>query len=273
MTQAQDSSKSLKKKVAEYWNEQTCGTEFINKKKFTKEYFESIESYRYSVEPEIFSFAQFTRFKHKKILEVGVGAGTDFLQWVRAGAEAHGIDLTEEAISHVKHRMELYKENKFELSVGDAENLSYQDSSFDLVYSWGVVHHSPNTEKCLAEIVRVTKPGGTIKLMIYNRRSLFAFYMWLRFAMLKGKPFKSIKTVLFQNQESPGTKAYTIKEAKKMMLDENVKVKEIKAVATKHDLLFYKNWLVRSLATTAASIFGWNRCGWFMTIELEKVNK
>ena len=169
--------KSLKKQVHDYWNTASCGTEFIKKEKFTRDYFNAVEEFRYTIEPEIFSFAQFSRYHGKKVLEVGIGAGTDFIQWLRSGALAYGIDLTQEALDNVHQRCAQEGLIPQELSLGDAENLLYPSASFDLVYSWGVIHHSPHTEKALAELVRVTKPGGTIKYMVYNRRSLFALYM------------------------------------------------------------------------------------------------
>src|SRR5215469_3505923 len=89
--------------VYDYWNRRTCGTELAQAPKFTREYYEQIESHRYSWEPQIFPFAQFTRHCGQKVLEVGIGAGTDFVQWVRAGAKAYGVDLTPEAVEHVKH--------------------------------------------------------------------------------------------------------------------------------------------------------------------------
>lgn len=260
----------LKEHIKNYWNQASCGTEFISEKKHSKEYFDAIENFRYSIEPEIFSFAQFTRFNNKKILEVGVGAGTDFLQWVRAGAKAHGIDLTQEAITNVTHRLALNDLTAEEIKIADAEHLPFSDNSFDLVYSWGVIHHSPDTQQCLREIVRVTKPGGSIKIMIYNRRSLFAWYRWLLSAFAKGKPFQSVKTILFNHQESPGTKAYTFKEARNLWKDLPVKVINHKATVSNHDLLYYKNRFFRALAYVAAASLGWNRVGWFMTIELQK---
>lgn len=260
----------LKLMVKKYWNGAACGTEFIGQQKYSPAYFAAIEEFRYTTEPEIFAFAQFTRFHGKKILEVGVGAGTDFMQWVRAGALCHGLDLTEEAVTHVNHRLALQGLQAEEIIVGDAEKLPYKKNSFDLVYSWGVIHHSPNTEQCLAEIIRVAKPGGTIKLMIYNRRSLFALYQYLRHGLAKGKPFKSFKNILFNYQESPGTKAYTQKEVKKMLQNHAVHIKMIQAPVTKHDLLYYKSWPLRMLAYGIASIWGWHRCGWFMLIELQK---
>ncbi len=262
----------LKDSVKNYWNQASCGTEFINKKKFSFEYFEAIEEFRYRIEPEIFAFAQFTRFHGKKMLEVGVGAGSDFLQWVRAGTQAHGIDLTTEAIENVKQRLAVYNLQAIELQVADAENLPYPNNSFDLVYSWGVIHHSPDTPKCLAEIIRVTKPGGMIKIMIYNRRSLFAFYRYLACGFFKGKPFKSFKSVLFEHQESPGTKAYTFAETKKMIAPHPVKIISLNAQVSAHDLLYYKGRVLKFFAYVAASFFGWHRVGWFMTFELEKNN-
>lgn len=263
-------SEHLKNKVKSYWNIASCGTEFISEKKFTLNYFEAIEQFRYTIEPEIFSFAQFTRFYNKKILEVGLGAGTDFLQWVRAGAKAYGIDLTQEAINNITHRLELYGLSAEDVHVEDAEKLSFNNDFFDLVYSWGVIHHSPDTIKCLSEIVRVTKPGGIIKLMIYNRHSLFALYRYLMFGPLKGKFFSTISSVLFHHQESPGTKAYTVKEIKKIITQFPVVLVNIKATATNHDLLYYKNKYVRFFAYCVACILGWNKVGWYMTIELKK---
>jgi ubiquinone/menaquinone biosynthesis C-methylase UbiE len=261
---------TLKEKVKNYWNKASCGTEFINYTKYSIEYFETIEKFRYTIEPEIFSFAQFTRYKDKKILEVGVGAGTDFVQWVRAGALAHGIDITQEAITNVKNRLALYNLTAKEICIADAENLPYENNTFDLVYSWGVIHHSPDTYRCLCELIRVTKLSGTIKLMIYNRHSLFAFYRYILCALFKGKPFRSLSNVLFHDQESPGTKAYTFKEIKKILSTLPVNINLLKASVTNHDLLYYKNRFYRALAYLAACILGWNKSGWFMTIELEK---
>ncbi|MFH1643564.1 MAG: class I SAM-dependent methyltransferase [bacterium] len=260
----------LKNEVMKHWDKASCGTEFINEEKYSKKYFDSVENFRYKIEPEIFSFAQFSRFHNKKVLEVGVGAGTDFLQWVRSGAIAYGIDLTEEAVENVHHRLNIYDLKCEDLRVADAENLPYQNNCFDLVYSWGVIHHSPDTFKCLNEIVRVAKPGGKIKLMLYNRHSLFAFYRWLMVALFKGKPFKSLKTVLFYHQESLGTKAFTFKEVKKMLKDFPVQTKQLKATVSNHDLLYYKSEPIKFIAYIFACLFGWNRVGWFMTIELEK---
>lgn len=263
---------SLKSEVARYWNQASCGTDHIKETKFSREYFEQIEAHRYTVEPEIFSFAQFTRFRGAKMLEVGIGAGTDFLQWVRAGAVTYGIDLTQEALENVHRRLELYGLKAEETRVADAEHLPYPSDFFDLVYSWGVIHHSPNTKQCLDEIIRVTKPGGTIKIMIYNRHSLVVFYRYLRTALFKGNPFRTFSNVLFYHMESLGTKGYTLKEARAMLENQLVSIKELKATVTSHDLLKAKSKFAQLLAYMGASLFGWDRCGFYMTLELKKLD-
>ena len=97
-----DNETNMKESLEAYWDAHACGTEITNEPKYSLSYFEEIEDHRYAAEPQIFPFAQFTRHHGQKILEVGVGAGSDFLQWVRAGTEAHGIDITQEGINHVK---------------------------------------------------------------------------------------------------------------------------------------------------------------------------
>jgi len=264
--------KSLKEQVHDHWNKESCGAGIAVSTKFSRPYFEEIEEYRYSIEPEIFSFAQFTRFRHQKILEVGIGTGTDFIQWVRAGAKAHGTDLTEEAVEHTRKRLKIYGLKAEGLSVADAENLPYSDNTFDLVYSWGVIHHTPDTIRALEEILRVTRIGGKIKIMVYNRRSLSALYIYLHFSLLRGNPFRSISWILYHHQESIGTKAFTIREVRNILTRYPVRIKDIRAKTTKYDLLWNKPSLFRFVAYISACLFGFDRVGWFITIELEKTN-
>ena len=261
---------SLKEQVKAYWNKASCGTEFIQATKYSSEYFQAVEQYRYAIEPEIFAFAQFSRGYNKKVLEVGVGAGTDFVQWVRSGAQAYGIDLTEEAVRNTQTRLALEGLAAQELRVADAEQLPYADATFDLTYSWGVIHHSPDMQQCLAEMIRVTKHGGIIKLMIYNKHSLFAFYRYLLAGFCKGKPFARWDDILFNHQESPGTKAYTRKQIYALLKKYPVKVHFVQTPVTYHDLLRYKTRIFQWCAYSAACLFGWHRVGWFMMIEMEK---
>jgi ubiquinone/menaquinone biosynthesis C-methylase UbiE len=207
-----------KRAVHEYWNSHPCEAPRNPRlKRFSREYFEAIEAARYDRHPAIMAFAQFPRYHGRRVLEVGVGVGTDFVQWVRCGADAYGVDLTREAIAHVEHRLAVYGLHACEVRIADCEDLPYRDDSFDLVYSWGVIHHTPNVCRALEEIVRVCRPGGICKLMVYNRHSLAAFYVWVRRALLSGHPWYSFSRCIACYVESPGTKAFSYREIREML--------------------------------------------------------
>lgn len=204
-------------KVHDYWNAGSCGANVAVSSKHSLAYFEEIENFRYTREAFIHSFAQFTRWHGKKILEVGIGAGTDFLQFVRAGAEAYGIDLTQEAVDNVSARLSAYGLQAKQVQKLNAEKIPYADNSFDLAYSWGVIHHSTDPEAVLKEIYRVTKPGGTVKVMVYNRNSIFAWYRFLRHALPRGKFKDGRRWACAHFQESFGTHIYSVDEIRAMM--------------------------------------------------------
>jgi len=257
--------------VHDYWNRESCGAGVTDAPKHSREYFEEIEQYRYRVEPEIFAFAQFTRHAGEKMLEVGVGAGTDFLQWCRAGTQAYGIDLTEEAIANVRERLNVYGQHAAELKVANAESLPYPDDTFDLVYSWGVIHHSPDPEKAFSEIARVTRSGGTVKLMLYHRHSLVALYLWVRYGLLRGRPWRSLSDVMYHHMESIGTRAYTRSEIRDMARRHGLSVRSVDVTASPtYDLLAQYPWPLRAIAYVLASLLGYSRCGWYMRIEMAK---
>lgn len=265
-------NEELKEEVHNFWNKQSCGTQFSNKEKYTKEFFEEIEKDRYSKEPEILSFADFKSGKNKKVLEVGVGAATDFLQWAKNGAELYGIDLTPEAVAYAQHRLELYHCSAKDIKVADAENLPFDDNFFDIVYSWGVIHHSPDTPKALKEIIRVLKPEGKAKLMVYNRKSVLAYVFWVKHALLKLKWNQSVADVLWNKMESYGTKGYTIDEIKALLKDANIKDLEVKTVITYYDKLKRFNPLMQNIAKLFLFLMNKKTAGWFLTIEFTKVS-
>ena len=205
-----------KKAVYEYWNINPCITGQPEKRELDMEYFEEMERLRYDSEPYIWDFAQFTRYSGKKILEIGIGVGTDFIQWVRAGCIATGCDLTQTAVEYTKKRLETYNLSA-EVRPADCENLPFGDESFDLVYSFGVIHHTPDTEKAVSEICRVIKKGGTAKVMLYHRRSWFVFRYWIDYALKKLRPFRSIdKIISVYYRESPCVKIYSAQQAKQL---------------------------------------------------------
>jgi ubiquinone/menaquinone biosynthesis C-methylase UbiE len=238
----------------------------------TTEYFDKAEQLRYTGEPEIFSFAQFSRFYGQKVLEVGVGSGIDFTQWVRAGAQAHGVDLTPKAIEATRSRLNAYGLTSAELMIADAEALPYRDDTFDLVYSWGVIHHTQSTEVALKEIVRVCRPGGIAKIMIYNRRSILALFLWVRYALLRARPWRSLAFCLARYMESQGTKAFTTREAARTLQGMPVEQIRIEPIFTCYDRL--AGWeLPFRVAGAIASFLTGYRLGWFLTIQFKKATR
>lgn len=264
----------LKKEIKNYWNSYPCGIQQSGVqpglKEFSREYFENIENHRYSTEPEIYSFAQFSRSYGKKVLEVGVGMGTDFLQWIRSGAETYGIDFSEKSINITKNRLKIYGLVAKELKVADCENIPYPDNFFDLVYSWGVIHHTPNPIRALDEIIRVTKPMGKCKIMIYNRHSLCAFYLWIKRCLFKGKFYRNFAWAIANYMESPGTKAFSRKEMLKILKERNIEEIKIETDVNKLRSLKKGKSFLKFLAKCLAIIFGYKNIGWFMTIQFNK---
>lgn len=162
-----------KSDVRNFWNRNVCQTEFITgPERGSKEFFAQAEKIRYKYHfylPELFDWIAGQKPK-ARLLEIGCGMGTDLIQLARRDLDVTGIDLTEEGINLAQKRFQLYNITA-ELKVDDAENLSFQDNTFDIVYSFGVLHHTPDTQKSIDEVYRVLKPGGLAVIMLYHRRS------------------------------------------------------------------------------------------------------
>ncbi len=252
---------ALNDQVQNFWEQGVCGssTTIVGElKPLSKEWFERIEEHRYSVEPFIHGVAQFPRHHGKKLLEVGVGAGTDHLQWARSGAICHGVDLTAEAIATTRARFDLYGFQS-NLTKLDAETLPFESDTFDIVYSWGVIHHSEKPQLIIDEILRVLKPGGTFIGMLYGRHSPAVFKVWVRHALFKGKPWLSFADVVWHNIESIGTKAYTKKELAAMFA--SYRQVELVPLMTTYDTTRWPRWL---------SKFFPDDWGWFIGIRATK---
>ena len=202
--------------VHDFWNQASCGEVYAQGEDFIEQYKNHMQT-RYELEPYIKEFANFQSFHNKDVLEIGVGMGADHFSIAQSKPhQLTGIDLTKRAIEHTRQRLDALGMQS-QLQVDNAEDLSFADESFDIVYSWGVLHHSPNTPKCFSEVHRVLKKGGIAKIMIYHKYSPTGFMLWLRYALLKGSPFTSLANIYDRYLESPGTKAYTVTQAQELL--------------------------------------------------------
>ncbi len=213
----------VKDEVREYWNSHPCGTQFTDLEWGSREFFDEVEKFRYDTQPFMKKIAEFDKFAGKRVLEIGCGLGTDLLQFARGGADVTGIDLTPNSIELVQKRFRM-ESLQVDARVADAENLPFANDSFDLIYSFGVLHHTPNTQKAIDEVYRVLKPGGRIIIMLYNKTSL---HVWLGvplylFTQLIRKPIKNGGKLVdnwirvYDGNENPLGKAYSRSEMEAM---------------------------------------------------------
>jgi SAM-dependent methyltransferase len=222
-----------KNEVKAFWEEAACGERLYLSGR-DRANFEAQARARYRLEPYIPGFAKFTEARGKRVLEIGVGLGADHQRFAEGGAELFGVDLTERAVDFTRARLEAFG-LRSTLSTGDAERLSFPVDHFDIVYSWGVIHHSPDTPNAVAEIFRVLQPGGVARIMIYHTHSFIGLMLWVRYGLMRLRPWRSLSDIYANHLESPGTKAYSRREARRLF--EGWTDVQIDTVLTHGDLL------------------------------------
>lgn len=240
----QNDRSSAKQAVADFWQAEACG----------ERYGADQERVRYTLEPEIERVADFPSGAGKQVLEIGVGMGADLVRWARAGASVTGVDLTDRAVS-LTHQRLAAEGLKGQVRQADAEQLPFDSGSFDVVWSWGVLHHTPDADKALVEATRVLRPGGRYAVMVYHRRSWLAVAAWVRFGLLRGRPRMTMAQAV-AHVESPGTRAYLEKEVRSL-LGPHLHRLDVRPVLTHWD---------RRVAPGIARLTG-ARMGWFLVIE------
>lgn len=156
--------------VKDFWDGRPCNIRHSSKELGSKEYFQEVTQRKYFVEHHILEFANFNAYKGKHVLEVGCGLGTAAQSFMEAGAVYTGIDISPKSIDLAKKRMELF-DLKGTVAVADIQTESFDSNHFDLVYSFGVLHHIPNLPVALQNILSTLKPGGEFKLMMYAENS------------------------------------------------------------------------------------------------------
>ncbi len=159
--------------VKKFWNNRPCNIRHSQKEIGSKEYFTEVEKRKYFVEPHIPGFAEFAKWKGKKVLEIGCGIGTDAVNFARSGADYYGVELSAESLNLAKTRFRI-----FDLAgtfwEGNAEELSdfIPDAlKFDLIYSFGVIHHTPHPEQVINGLKKFMHQESELRIMLYSKIS------------------------------------------------------------------------------------------------------
>ena len=207
--------------VMQFWNEHPDNIHLSQMELGSREYFDEVEARKHLVEPHIKQFAQFPRWQGKHILEIGCGIGTDAINFARHGARVTAIDLSETSLELTRRRARIYGlENRIDFYQANAEQLTLTvpPQPYDLIYAFGVIHHTPNPERSIDQIRYYLKPGSVVKIMVYNK------YSWRAFSILmnhgKGRPWKMPEFISRYSEATEGcpvTHVFTKRRIRKLL--------------------------------------------------------
>ncbi len=256
-----------------YWNARPCNIRHSPKQVGTREYFDEVEARKYFVEPHIPVFAEFERWKGKKVLEIGCGIGTDTIRFARAGARVTAMDLSEESLAVARRRASVFDlEDRITFHQANAERLSetVPVETYDLVYSFGVVHHTPHPRNVIREIRKYMGSRSVLKIMVYHRYSYKVFWILLRYG--KGA-FWRLDRIIARNSEAqtgcPVTYTYgrrTVRELLEGFVVESTMVDHIfpYSIAQYKRYEYRRAWPLRwmpdSLFRRLERRWGWHLC-------------
>lgn len=210
--------------VKEFWDRRPCNVRHSTKTPGTREYFDEVEKRKYFVEPHIPEFAEFEKWRGKKVLEIGCGLGTESINFARHGAQVTAIELSSQSLELARKRFAVYGLDATLLQ-GNAEELDTllpEGERFDLIWSFGVIHHSPHPEKILEQCSRFLKDDGELRMMVYSKIS----YKLFHFLRETGKwdfSAEGLDALISEYSEAqtgcPITHSYTLEDAKKLFSD------------------------------------------------------
>lgn len=268
--------------VRSYWDSRPCNIRHSPEQLGTREYFDQVETRKYYVEPHIPKFAEFPKWDGLRVLEIGCGIGTDTINFARAGARVSAIDLSEESVKIAKQRAMMFGlQNRIRFYTGNAEDLrSYITAEdYDLIYSFGVIHHSPHPEKIVQELQHYTAEGTTLKLMIYNKLSWKVFWILMKWGIWEYPLHEWERAVADYSEAQTGcpiTFTYTKDQARALVEDAGFTVKNIDVehifpykIPEYIRYRYKKVWYFRVMP---ADMFAWleHQIGWHLCITAVK---
>lgn len=263
---------SLITMVRDFWNRRPCNIRHSTKPVGTKDYFDEVEKRKYFVEPHIPSFAQFERWRDKRVLEIGCGIGTDTVNFARAGAEVTAVDFSDKSLEIARQRADVYGLSNIRFYHGNAEDLSsfLPVQPYDLIYSFGVIHHTPHPERIIQELQRYCHSHTIAKVMVYHRYSWKALEILLREGHGAFWKFSELVERHSEAQTgSPVTYSYTSQSVRKLLrgfVIDSISVDHIfpYRVADYVQYRYIKVWYFRYLPNFALrwleKRLGWHLC-------------
>jgi ubiquinone/menaquinone biosynthesis C-methylase UbiE len=264
-------------KVRQYWNARPCNVRHSPSPVGSRQYFDEVEARKYRVEPHIPVFAEFERWKGKRVLEIGCGIGTDTINFARAGARVTAVDLSAESLALARRRAEVFGLENITFHQANAERLSdhVPVERYDLVYSFGVIHHTPHPERVIEQIHRYVDRESLLKVMVYHRASWKVLWMLLKHGR---RPGETLDDLIARHSEAetgcPVTYSYTRETVRDFL-------RGFEILDTRVDHIFpyripeYRNyqyrrvWYFRHLP---APVFRWmeQRWGWHLCATARK---
>lgn len=260
--------------VKDYWDKRPCNIRHSTKPVGTREYFDEVEARKYFVEPHIPGFAEFPRWSGKKVLEIGCGLGTDSINFARAGASVTAVDLSTESLNLARQRAEVFGlSDKIAFYNANSEELSkiVPVEPYDLIYSFGVLHHTPHPDAALAEIRKYARHGTELKLMMYYRWSWKVLWILAQ----EGFKFSQTDALIAKHSEAqtgcPVTYVYDKKSLTGYVNKQGFEVKDIFVdhvfpyripdyVQYRYKREWYFAWMPKPLFNAFQRAFGWHLC-------------
>lgn len=261
--------------VRDYWNRRPCNIRHSPKPVGSKEYFDEVEQRKYFVEPHIPGFAQFSKWQGKKVLEIGCGIGTDTMNFARAGATVTAVDLSEKSIEVAKQRAEVFGlGDRIRFYQANAEELSQvvPVEPYDLIYSFGVIHHTPRPDRVVEQLKAYSKPGTTLKVMVYHRYSFKVLWIMLKYGKLQ---FWKTNEIVTQHAEAqfgcPIAYIYSKKQGRALLEQHGFKTSDVfvdhifpyvipEYVQYRYRKVWYFRWMPEFLFRALERGFGWHLC-------------
>jgi len=262
-------------RVSDYWNARPCNIRHSTQPIGSREYFDEVEARKYFVEPHIPAFAEFSRWKGKKVLEIGCGIGTDTINFARNGAQVTAVDLTENSLQVARQRAKVFGlDDQIKFIQANAERLSESVpvEAYDLIYSFGVIHHTPHPDRVLEELRKYVKPETEVKVMVYYRWSWKV--LWILMTYGKFQFWKLNRLVADYSEAETGcpvTYSYSRSSGKKWLEDHGLRVTDVMVdhifpfsipeyVQYRYKIVWYFRWMPRPLFRALERLFGWHLC-------------